>query len=106
MLGYDEDCMSPEAADLIKSLLVLDHTKRLGANGASEIKNHVFFQDINWETLRKQTAPIIPEVKHETDTTNFARMQDKINDKEKESPFDYVSTDHKANPNVVNTIFI
>ena len=57
--------------------------------------------DINWETLRKQTAPIIPEVKHETDTTNFARMQDKINEKEKESPFDYVSTDHKANPNVV-----
>lgn len=36
--------MSPEAADLIKNLLVLDHTKRLGANGAQEIKQHAFFK--------------------------------------------------------------
>jgi hypothetical protein len=47
MSGYDEDCMSPEAADLIKNLLILDHTKRLGANGAVEIKNHIFFQSNN-----------------------------------------------------------
>lgn len=30
--------MSPEAADLIKKLLIADPEKRLGKNGAQEIK--------------------------------------------------------------------
>jgi len=94
-IGYDEDCMSPEAADLIRKLLDYDYTKRLGANGAAEIKQDIFFKDINWETLRKQQAPIIPEQKGETDTTNFVRMSGKINQKDKESPFGIISDDPK-----------
>lgn len=43
LLGYEEDCITPEAKDLIDLLLTLDHMKRLGANGASEIKKHKFF---------------------------------------------------------------
>ena len=43
-IGYGEDCMTPEAQDLIKNLLTLDHTERLGANGADEIKRHPFFK--------------------------------------------------------------
>ena len=38
--------VSPEAADLVNGLLTLDHTKRLGANGADEIKSHPFFKGI------------------------------------------------------------
>ncbi len=94
-IGYDEDCMSPEAADLIRKLLDYDFNKRLGANGASEIKQDIFFKDINWETLRKQQAPIIPEQKSETDTTNFVRMSGKINQKDKESPFGIIKDDPK-----------
>ena len=43
-VGNGEGCMTAEAVDLIKKLLVIDHTKRLGANGADEIKNHPFFK--------------------------------------------------------------
>jgi len=45
-IGYGEDCMSPEAADLIKQLLTLDYTKRLGSEGAWQIKKHKFFNGI------------------------------------------------------------
>ena len=43
-IGYEDNNMSPEAADLIKKLLVLDPDQRLGKNSVSEIKNHDFFQ--------------------------------------------------------------
>lgn len=43
-IGYGEDCLTPEAKDLITRLLTLDHTERLGANGADEIKKHPFFK--------------------------------------------------------------
>jgi len=99
-IGYDEDCMSPEAADLIRKLLDYDYTKRLGANGAAEIKQDIFFKDINWETLRKQQPPIIPEQKSETDTTNFVRMSEKITQKDKESPFGFIPDDPKKCPNI------
>lgn len=35
---------SPEVTDLILSLLTRDPLQRLGANGASEVKNHTFFR--------------------------------------------------------------
>lgn len=94
------------AADLIKSLLVLDPAKRLGTNGAQEIKQHKFFEGIDWENIRKQTAPIIPEQKHETDTDNFGRMKDKFNEKDKESPFATVAGDHKANQRIVRFVCV
>jgi serine/threonine protein kinase len=43
-LGYEEDCMTPEAQDLIMKLLIKDPKKRLGYNGAQEIKEHKFFK--------------------------------------------------------------
>jgi len=100
-IGYDEESMSPEAAELIRQLLVLDHTKRLGANNTAEIKQHPFFKGINWETLRKQQAPIIPEQKSDIDTNNFMRMADKMTEKDKESPFTLSNSNHdvKSNPN-------
>jgi len=97
-IGYDENCMSPEAADLIKKLLTSDHTKRLGAQGAQEIKEHPFFKGIDWDTLTKQKAPIVPEKKGEGDTDNFARMASKIFDKERENPF-FLSDDKDADIN-------
>lgn len=36
--------MTPECKDLIEKLLTMDHTKRLGAKGASEIKSHPWFK--------------------------------------------------------------
>jgi serine/threonine protein kinase len=42
---------SKEAIDLLGKLLVVDQERRLGYNGAHEIKSHVFFQGIDWEHI-------------------------------------------------------
>jgi serine/threonine protein kinase len=46
--------MSPEAQDLIDKLLTEDPNERLGAKGATEVKAHPFFKNINWDTLARQ----------------------------------------------------
>jgi serine/threonine-protein kinase RIM15 len=96
--------MSPEAADLIKKLLVLDPKERLGTNGADEIKRHPFFKGINWDKLRTQQAPIIPEHKNEIDTSNFVRLGDDLKKKDQENPFNFVPKDKAAVSNRVITL--
>lgn len=57
-----EPKISKEAIDLIKKLIT-DVDKRLGYNGAEEIKSHPFFRKINWNNLSTMQAPFIPNVK-------------------------------------------
>ncbi|XP_030057936.1 cAMP-dependent protein kinase catalytic subunit PRKX isoform X1 [Microcaecilia unicolor] len=61
--------------DLIKRLLVVDRTRRLGnmKNGAEDVKKHRWFRTIDWNDVpqRKLKPPIIPKVSHEGDTSNF-----------------------------------
>ncbi|XP_019431657.1 PREDICTED: probable serine/threonine protein kinase IREH1 isoform X1 [Lupinus angustifolius] len=63
--------MSPEAHDLIDRLLTEDPNQRLGARGASEVKEHVFFKDINWDTLARQKAAFVPASESALDTSYF-----------------------------------
>ena len=51
-----------EAADFINKLLQRKPGKRLGAHGASEVKNHIWFKNYNWNDLynKKLIAPYIP----------------------------------------------
>ncbi|XP_016203432.1 probable serine/threonine protein kinase IREH1 [Arachis ipaensis] len=63
--------MSPEAQDLIDRLLTEDPNQRLGARGASEVKEHVFFKDINWDTLARQKAAFVPASESALDTSYF-----------------------------------
>ncbi|KDP44287.1 hypothetical protein JCGZ_22916 [Jatropha curcas] len=63
--------MSPEAWDLIDRLLTEDPHQRLGAGGASEVKQHVFFKDINWDTLARQKAAFVPSSESALDTSYF-----------------------------------
>ncbi|KAL5290242.1 PRKX family protein [Megaselia abdita] len=67
--------MDPIAKDLVKKLLVLDRTKRLGnmKNGADDIKRHRWFKHLNWSDVinKKLTPPIIPQVTSDGDTSNF-----------------------------------
>jgi len=93
--------VTPEAQDLINQLLTLDHTKRIGSNGASEIKKHPFFAGIAWDTLRTQRAPIIPEQKGAEDTENFVRLKDKITEKDKEIFISALMKQIEQNPNMV-----
>ncbi|ESL10075.1 protein kinase A catalytic subunit [Trypanosoma rangeli SC58] len=51
------------AKDLIKSLLVLDPTKRLGSlsRGTQDVKRHKFYSGVDWEVLlQKNVVPPIP----------------------------------------------
>lgn len=54
--------ISKVAADLIHKLMT-DVDRRIGYNGAEEIKKHPFFKDVDWNNIRKSKAPFIPEVK-------------------------------------------
>ena len=57
------DAVSKNARKLIKGLLTLDPTKRLGTNhGAADIKEHPFYADVNWALLRSAPPPVIPNV--------------------------------------------
>ncbi|XP_040831094.1 ribosomal protein S6 kinase alpha-5 isoform X4 [Ochotona curzoniae] len=68
--------MSAVAKDLIQRLLMKDPKKRLGCGprDADEIKEHLFFQKINWEDLaaKKVPAPFKPVIRDELDVSNFA----------------------------------
>ncbi|KAJ0788883.1 putative protein kinase AGC-MAST family [Helianthus annuus] len=63
--------MSPEAQDLIDQLLTEDPNQRLGARGATEVKQHPYFRDINWDTLARQKAAFIPSSESALDTSYF-----------------------------------
>ncbi|CAN4100289.1 unnamed protein product [Withania somnifera] len=63
--------MSAEAQDLIHRLLTEDPNMRLGAGGASEVKQHPYFRDINWDTLARQKAAFVPASEGALDTSYF-----------------------------------
>lgn len=67
------DDMDREARSLLQGLLIRDPKKRLGINGAAEIKAHPFFAQIDWKRLmaKKYAAPFKPAVESATDTSNF-----------------------------------
>lgn len=63
--------ISPEARDLISRLLCSDPLKRLGANGAEEVKSHPFFASINWDTISTSEASFVPDVADPESTDYF-----------------------------------
>ncbi|GMH01985.1 hypothetical protein Nepgr_003824 [Nepenthes gracilis] len=63
--------MSYETSDLINPLLIGSPAQRLGETGAREVKGHIFFKDINWDTLTGQKAMLIPSAEGAYDTSYF-----------------------------------
>ncbi|KAM9181042.1 cAMP-dependent protein kinase catalytic subunit PRKX [Dugong dugon] len=61
--------------DLIRKLLVVDRTRRLGnmKNGANDVKRHRWFRTVDWEGVpnRRLKPPIVPKVTCDGDTSNF-----------------------------------
>lgn len=51
--------------------LVCDADYRLGRLGVEEIKAHPFFYGVNWETLRSEPSPYVPQLTSITDTSHF-----------------------------------
>ena len=75
-----------QSKDLIQRLLVVSPTQRLGslAKGEKDIYRVSWFQDINFEKLKRKEipAPWIPQVKDPLDTSNFENW-DHLDDKRK-----------------------
>jgi serine/threonine protein kinase len=70
-IGIDETTQ-----DLIRGLLEVDVSKRLGctAAGAEEIKSHPWFGGIEWDKIynHQYQPPLVPLVEDMADTQNFA----------------------------------
>lgn len=88
--GFDKDAKS-----LVKHLLVADLSKRYGnlKNRSQDVKNHRFYDNINWKLLhdKKIPAPYKPVVKSAGDTSNFTEYTESDENspeiKESEDPF-------------------
>ncbi|KAI5082917.1 hypothetical protein GOP47_0002660 [Adiantum capillus-veneris] len=83
--GAGDENQHPGAAvqDLIRGLLAKDPQKRLGAmRGASEIKQHAFFEGVNWALIRCATPPEIPSPFPRAKFTGKLAMGDSFNGKE------------------------
>ena len=90
----DESRLSPPAVDLIIRLCC-DAPNRLGKNGATEIKSHTFFSQLQFDGLRKQKAPHVPKIKHATDTSNFDPVEER--DSDTHSDCEIKKLDHPVN---------
>lgn len=55
---------SLEAADFVNKLLARKPQKRLGSSGISELKEHAWLKDMNWDQIYKMEfpSPFIPKV--------------------------------------------
>eukprot|EP01116_Phalansterium_solitarium_P007363 TRINITY_DN1_c38_g1_i1.p1 TRINITY_DN1_c38_g1~~TRINITY_DN1_c38_g1_i1.p1 ORF type:complete len:340 (-),score=121.71 TRINITY_DN1_c38_g1_i1:316-1335(-) len=63
------------AKDLVRKLLTADRTRRLGnlKGGALDVKAHKWFKGVDWEHIheKREPAPIVPQISHEGDASNF-----------------------------------
>ncbi|KAK9469946.1 kinase-like domain-containing protein [Lipomyces arxii] len=65
----------PEARDLLSNLITRDLTRRLGnlANGPSDVKNHPWFAEVDWERVlsKRIDTPYEPPIRHAGDASLF-----------------------------------
>ncbi|XP_058494111.1 microtubule-associated serine/threonine-protein kinase 3 isoform X2 [Solea solea] len=66
-----EDALPVEAQDLITRLLSQSPLERMGTGGAVEVKQHPFFNGLDWNGLLRQKAEFIPQLDAEDDTSYF-----------------------------------
>lgn len=70
----------PHAKDLIKHLLSADLSKRYGnlKGGSADIKNHKWFEDMDWRRLLNLeiAPPHVPKMKQAGDTSHFDQYEE------------------------------
>ncbi|XP_068154174.1 cAMP-dependent protein kinase catalytic subunit 2 isoform X3 [Drosophila tropicalis] len=78
---------TPQMKNLIEGLMQVDTSKRLGNSneGAIEIKNHPWFQGVDWFAVLNQEVnpPYIPIVSNTEDLSNFDHYESKSKVKSK-----------------------
>ena len=84
-----------DAADFINSLLQRKPIKRLGYNNISEIKEHPWMKDINWELLYKKElkAPFLPSSNKENFDKEYCEGEEKIGEDTIERYNEYIQSE-------------
>ncbi|KAJ1308500.1 hypothetical protein OPQ81_004204 [Rhizoctonia solani] len=62
---------SPEARDFMERLMTTEITRRLGYNGADEVKSHAWFAGIEWDKVTTTEAQFVPQVTDPESTDYF-----------------------------------
>ncbi|KAJ2031277.1 rim15, signal transduction response regulator [Coemansia sp. S610] len=94
----DADDISPEARDFITRLLCRDPKKRLGYNGAAEVKAHPIFAGINWDTLLETQPGFVPGFVDAEDTQLFDSRGATMDENDEASLQDSDSDDNSRLP--------
>ena len=67
--------LSPNAHSLLEGLFRKDPEKRLGGGpeDAAAIRNHAWFEGVDWETVinKNVKVPFVPKIKGDVDVSNF-----------------------------------
>ena len=90
-----EPKLNKPAMDLITKLMC-ESDRRLGRNGADEIKAHPFFKDFEWNGVRERKAPYQPNVSSEISNENFDQF-----DESEETPSSKRPGQRKTNMKVI-----
>nr|XP_033785814.1 microtubule-associated serine/threonine-protein kinase 4 isoform X2 [Geotrypetes seraphini] len=77
-----------DAQDLIALLLKQNPLERIGTGGAHEVKQHHFFNNLDWNGLLRQKAEFIPQLESEDDTSYFDTRSEKYHHMETEEEED------------------
>lgn len=64
----DDEALSPEAVEVVESLLTMDPPNR---PSAKEVRFMKFFESIDWNDIQNQKPPFIPALDDPTDTGYF-----------------------------------
>lgn len=64
----DDEALSGEAVEAIELLLTVDPTER---PAAKEVREMMYFKDLDWEKVREMTPPFVPTPDDPTDTGYF-----------------------------------
>ena len=80
--------VSFSARDLI-SKLICSADLRLGRQSSNQIKEHPFFDEINWDNLISTNPPYIPEFIDDCDTSNFEDILAPLHSKHSQPPSNF-----------------
>lgn len=70
----DEDEIPEDCQDIIRQFLCHNPMNRLGSSsreGVTEVKNHEFFAEVDWDDLLRMKAEFIPQLQGDEDTSYF-----------------------------------
>jgi len=60
-----------ETKYIISALLQQNARDRLGTAGSQEVKEHVYFQGLDWNSLLRQKVEFVPHLENDEDTSYF-----------------------------------